>query len=199
MLDRVFIDIDTQVDFLYPAGTLYVPGAEKIIVPLARLYAAARERGVPVIASADAHREQDPEFAAWPPHCVAGTLGQGKVPETLLAGAVAIPNRAGPGPAGWEQAPQVIIEKQTLDVFDTATIQTALDARPASRYTVFGVVTEICVAHALRGLVDRFGGAKIELVSDAVAALDPQQGQQVFEWLVAAGGRLTTVSQIVAD
>ena len=30
-MTTVFFDIDTQIDFMYPAGALYVPGAERIV------------------------------------------------------------------------------------------------------------------------------------------------------------------------
>ena len=30
-MKTVFFDIDTQIDFVYPAGALYVPGAEHIL------------------------------------------------------------------------------------------------------------------------------------------------------------------------
>ena len=30
-MKSVFFDVDTQIDFLYPAGALYVPGAESIV------------------------------------------------------------------------------------------------------------------------------------------------------------------------
>ena len=33
----VFFDIDSQLDFLYPAGALYVPGAERIVPAISRL------------------------------------------------------------------------------------------------------------------------------------------------------------------
>ena len=35
-MKTVFFDIDTQLDFLYPAGALYVPGAERIVPAIAR-------------------------------------------------------------------------------------------------------------------------------------------------------------------
>ena len=43
-MKSVFFDIDTQIDFLYPAGALYVPGAERILPAIEHLnhYAAAR-------------------------------------------------------------------------------------------------------------------------------------------------------------
>jgi nicotinamidase/pyrazinamidase len=33
----VFFDVDTQLDFLYPAGALHVPGAESIVPQVAAL------------------------------------------------------------------------------------------------------------------------------------------------------------------
>ena len=74
----VFIDVDSQLDFLYPAGALYVPGAERIVPAIARLNRYAAANGIPVISTTDAHTENDPEFKTWPHHCVAGTTGQRK-------------------------------------------------------------------------------------------------------------------------
>ena len=85
-MKTVFFDIDTQSDFLYPAGALYVPKAERIVPAVARLNRFAAEHGIPVISTVDAHAENDAEFAQWPPHCVAGTLGQRKL-EAHAAGA----------------------------------------------------------------------------------------------------------------
>jgi len=193
----VFFDVDTQVDFMLPVGALYVPGAEKLIPNLARLTEFARARGIPIISSADAHAPQDEEFREWPPHCVQATLGQRKVAETLLAGAVEIPNAAGPLPAGWERAPQLIVEKQKLDVFHTSTIGQVLEGRPAGRFVVYGVVTEYCVRCAAGGLLRR--GAPVDIVTDAIRELDSAQGRKVLEELQAAGARLTTVDQILAS
>ncbi len=36
-MKTVFFDVDTQIDFLYPAGALYVPGAETIVDRIAAL------------------------------------------------------------------------------------------------------------------------------------------------------------------
>ena len=77
-MKTVFVDIDTQIDFLFPAGALYVPGAERILPAIAQLNHYAVEHSMPLISTADAHSENDPEFRTWPPHCVAGTAGQSK-------------------------------------------------------------------------------------------------------------------------
>src|SRR5271165_5835142 len=69
-MKTAFVDVDTQLDFLFPAGALYVPGAERIVPAVARLNRYAAECGIPVISTTDAHTETDPEFAVWPPHCI---------------------------------------------------------------------------------------------------------------------------------
>ncbi|MGB9609541.1 MAG: cysteine hydrolase family protein, partial [Bryobacteraceae bacterium] len=88
-MNTAFFDIDTQIDFVFPAGALYVPGAELVLPQVARLNRHAKERGIPLISTADAHAENDPEFAEWPPHCVAGTLGQRK-PDCTMAGQIVL-------------------------------------------------------------------------------------------------------------
>src|SRR5258708_527735 len=194
LIDSVLIDVDTQNDFLLPVGALYVPGAEKLIPTFERIYNFARAKQIPVIASVDAHSDRDPEFASWPPHCIAGTLGQAKIPGTLLAGALTIPNRAG---AAIPDAPQVIVEKQTIDVFETATMAAVVAARPAKRYVVFGVVTEICVWTTVQGL--RKGGHAVEVVTDAIASLDPSgKGRASLDAMASAGASFITTEEFVA-
>ena len=73
-MKTVFFDIDTQIDFVYPAGALYVPGAERIVPVIAEL----NRRAALVISTMDAHSEDDPEFQIYPHHCVVGTAGQQK-------------------------------------------------------------------------------------------------------------------------
>src|SRR4051795_11109241 len=88
-MKRILWDVDTQVDFMLPHGKLYVPGAEQTAPAMARLVAAAREAGLTHVASADDHELTDPELAGdpdfrstFPPHCLRGTRGARKVPET---------------------------------------------------------------------------------------------------------------------
>src|SRR5918911_1427502 len=86
---RILWDVDTQVDFVLPEGKLYVPGAEKTVPAMRRLVEAARAAGVVHVASADDHELTDPEISdepdfrnTYPPHCLRGTPGAEKVPET---------------------------------------------------------------------------------------------------------------------
>src|SRR4051812_2424484 len=109
MARTLFVDVDTQTDFMLPGGKLYVPAAEQIIPNLKRLMAFAREHNVPVLSSVDAHVPDDPEFQQFPPHCVKGTPGQEKIPETLFAHHSVVQNSAGAIPATDQQREQWII------------------------------------------------------------------------------------------
>ena len=53
----VFVDVDTQADFLLPGGRLYVPGAEKLLPTLARLRDFAEQHNIPVLTSTDSGGE----------------------------------------------------------------------------------------------------------------------------------------------
>jgi nicotinamidase/pyrazinamidase len=177
-MKTAFFDVDTQIDFLYPAGALYVPGAERIVPAVAALNRYAAAHAIPVVSSMDAHAENDAEFAAWPPHCVAGTAGQAKPAATLLE----------------KGAQQIFVEKQTVNVFETASIGDVLARLDADRYVVYGVVTEVCVLHAARGLLA--AGKRVEIVTDAIQGLTPENSAAALAELQSSGATLTTTSEI---
>jgi nicotinamidase/pyrazinamidase len=188
----VFFDVDTQIDFMFPAGALYVPGAEEILPAIVRLNRYAASRSIPLISDMDAHAENDPEFAVWPPHCVVGTTGQQKPAETLLERRVVVPSV--PGDYSIEGAQQIILEKQTLDCFSNPNLPGLVDHLNADRYVVYGVVTEYCVRCAAMGLLGT--GTRVELVTDAVKSLKEEDAARTLEEFTAGGGRLTTVDQV---
>src|SRR3989441_10871587 len=85
----IFWDVDTQYDFMKADGKLYVPDAEQLIPNLKKLTDYAHGHGIRVVASADDHVPEHEEISAnpdwkstFPPHCLRGTPGQRKIPET---------------------------------------------------------------------------------------------------------------------
>ena len=78
MARTVFFEVDTQFDFVFPAGALYVPGAERLLPVIARLNEFAATHGIMVLSTVDAHPENDGEFTEYAAHCVRGTTGQRK-------------------------------------------------------------------------------------------------------------------------
>ena len=171
-MKTVFFDIDTQIDFVYPAGALYVPGAEHILPLIGQL-----NRHAPVLISTmDAHTEDDPEFQIYPHHCVVGTTGQHKPAVTLL------------------DQRQWIVEKQQLDCFSSPQLAPLLADLNAKRYVVYGVVTEICVKLAAFGLLKT--GKRVEVVTDAIRSLNEEAGALTLAEFQAAGGILTTTAEV---
>ena len=80
----VFVDIDTQFDFMNPKGTLNVPDAEDIIDNIKKLFGYAKEHKIKILSSTDAHKIDDPEFKLFPPHCVKGTSGNQRLKPAYL-------------------------------------------------------------------------------------------------------------------
>jgi nicotinamidase/pyrazinamidase len=194
----VFWEVDAQADFMLPGGKLYVPGAEKLIPNIERLVAAAVESGSLLVSSGDAHPEGDPEFERFPPHCLRGTPVARIIAEGLAANFCTIANDVSrPLPAHVLSFPQVIFEKQTLDVFDNPHASALVDRLPAdAEYLVYGVVTEYCVKCAAKGLLARH--RKVAVVTDAIAALDSAAGRATLGELQSLGARLVSTEQAVA-
>jgi nicotinamidase/pyrazinamidase len=191
-----FMDIDTQRDFMLPGGGLYVPGAERIIPRLRRLFDFARRHGITIVSSADAHTPDDPEFRQFPPHCVQGTEGQKKIDETLLPRPVTIENRVVDRNVLEliRKYQQVILQKQALDVFTNPMTDRLIRALP-QRAVVFGVTTEYCVRHACAGL--RRLGVKTVLVTDAICALAPGSGESALAEMERAGVEFITAEMLL--
>jgi nicotinamidase/pyrazinamidase len=190
------LDVDTQRDFMLPGGALYVPGAERIIPKLRRLFDFARKNELFILSSTDAHVPNDPEFKDFPPHCVRGTEGQRKIDETLLPRPLTVENK--PADRNWIETvrkyQQIIVQKQSLDLFTNPAVGKLIRALPPHAF-VFGVTTEYCVKMAVLGL--RKSGVKTVVISDAIAALGPESGEKAVEEMRRAGADFITTDTLM--
>ena len=188
-------EVDTQADFMLPGGKLYVSGAEKRIPNMRRLVESAASSGIFVISSTDQHSPNDPEFARFPPHCVKGASGAEIVPELKLPRAVYIENAPGAKiPSNILNFQQIVLGKQTLDVFDNPATEKLLAQFPEScEFLVFGVVTEFCVRLAANGLLDR--NHSVAIVTDAIETIDCKEGDATLDELARRGARLITINE----
>ncbi len=195
----VILDVDTQIDFMLPEGKLYVPGAEKLIPNIARLMQFARENGLPVISSVDAHTPDDPEFQHFPPHCVQGSPGQAKIPETLLPQRIVVSNekRPLPEPPEFSRCQQWILEKQTFDIFANVNAAALFERIPAGQYIAFGVATEYCVKADVLSVVRL--GRPVWLVTDAIRPIDAAGGEAALREMQEAGVRFFTTQDVIAQ
>jgi nicotinamidase/pyrazinamidase len=165
----VFVDIDTQRDFLEPSGALFVQGSEEILPNLQRLTAFARSHGIPILATSCAHHPEDKELTIFPPHCMAGSPGQRRVEATECGETVVldIQDRL----AG-ELPTHLTVLKRELDLFSRPDADELIARYDQKRplFVVYGVATDYCVKAAVAGLLRR--NCKVAVVVDAVRAID---------------------------
>lgn len=196
MLSRtvVFWEVDAQADFMLPGGKLYVPGAEKLLPNIRRLTDAARQGRVFLVSHGCYHTKDDPEFAIFPPHCVQGTPGANLVPEALTEKVVTVPNQAVSLPPDLSRYQQILLEKQTLNIFESRHADELVERLgPNVEFVVFGVVTEFCVRFAAKGLLER--GRRVSVVRDAIETLNSEDGKRAVTELQALGAKFITTDQ----
>jgi nicotinamidase/pyrazinamidase len=193
--DHILWEVDVQADFILPGGKLYVPGAEKLLPNIRRLTDAARAGKVFLVSHGCFHTPDDPEFEIFPPHCIKGTAGAELVPEALTDKVARVSNDPEAQiPRDLSQYQQILLEKQTLDVFNSLhadKLVQRLGTQP--EFIVFGVVTEYCVCFAARGLIER--GRRIAVVRDAIETLKLEDGEKAVAEFERLGARLITTDQ----
>jgi nicotinamidase/pyrazinamidase len=171
----VLWDVDTQVDFVHPDGKLAVPGAMEAVPAMARLVSAARAAGIPHVASADDHEltdaeiSEEPDFSStYPPHCLRGTRGATRIPETEQVDPVPLALTDVPGK--WLRGREFLLHKKSFDVFTNPNTDHLLALLDPDEVVLFGVATDVCNDAAIRGLLAR--GRKVAFVEDASRGLD---------------------------
>jgi nicotinamidase/pyrazinamidase len=197
--DFILWEVDMQRDFVLPGGKLYVPGAEKLLPNIRRLTDVARQGRAFLVSHGDFHAPNDPEFKVFPPHCVKGTPGAELVPEALTEKVFRIPNDPDAKlPQDLAKYQQILLEKQTLDIFQSCHADELLQKLgDQAEFVVFGVVTEYCVKFAAQGLLQR--GRRVAIVRDAIETLKKEDGANALVELQSTGARLTTTEQALRD
>jgi nicotinamidase/pyrazinamidase len=200
MISRKHIlwEVDPQADFMLPGGKLYVPGAEKLLPNIRRLTEAARHERVFLVSHGCFHVPDDPEFKTFPPHCVKGTPGAEFVPEALTSRIACVPNEAcAKIPDDLFAYQQILLEKQTLDIFESRHAEALLQRLGEPEFFVFGVVTEYCVNFATKGLLRR--GRRVSIVEDAIETLDATAGARAMTELCQLGARIISTDSALAS
>jgi nicotinamidase-related amidase len=210
MTRLIFWDVDTLYDFMKSDGKLYVPGSEDIIPAVKTLTDFAHANRIPIVASADNHELSDPEIsdapdwhATFPPHCMRGTPGQLKIAETELRNPLVIePELQDPGTLVREvlgHRGDFLLNKRAVDVFTNANVPTLLRALEPEAVVLYGVATDFCDRYAVEGLMRELPRADLYLVTDAVRAINAEEGERLIAGWGDRGIRMITVSQIVQE
>ena len=185
----VFLDIDTQIDFMLPEGTLYLEDSRNIFRNLHRLLEYALLNRILILQTADTHTEDDPEFRAYgfPAHCVAGTPGWRRIPETHLVPDLVIPNVEGAWHPPLAQERVILIEKPSFSIATNCNAVRLVETLRPCHFVTFGVATEGCVRRSILSLHSL--GFEVSVVIDAVAAGQSKRGEQALEEFAALGVR----------
>lgn len=206
----IFWDVDTQYDFMRQGGKLYVPEAEAIIPNLERLTGYAHRRKIRIIASADdhvpGHRElsDQPDFReTFPLHCMRGTPGQAKIPETALQDPLVIEPEPADRAALEKQVVahqgDILFHKHWFDVFTNPNVETALGVLKPRTVVVYGVALDVCNKYAIEGLVERHPEIRLFAVSDAMKPIDKGAAEHLLKQWGEQGVRIVETTDIVDE
>jgi nicotinamidase/pyrazinamidase len=179
---------------------LYVPHAEETVPAMKRLVDAARAAGLVHVASADDHELTDEEISespdfqtTYPPHCLRGTKGARKIPETEQDDPVPITFEA--IPEHYLDGREFLLLKKNFDVFTNPNTERLLDRLDPNEIVVFGVASDVCDDAAIRGFLDR--GRKVRFVEDAARGLDENRVEACTAVWRERGVEFTTSHEVI--
>ena len=204
----IFWDVDTQYDFMHADGKLYVPDAERLIPNLKRLTDYAHAQGIRIVASADDHSPGDRELSeapnwkdTFPPHCMRGTPGQRKIPETALSHPMVIePEMRDPvelGQALRAHAGDLLFHKHWFDVFTNANVVPALTVLQPDDVVLYGVALDVCDRYAIEGLLAHRLHTRLFAVTDAMKAIDAGAAEHLLKEWGEEGVRLVKTDEVI--
>jgi nicotinamidase/pyrazinamidase len=210
MTKLIFWDVDTLYDFMRSDGKLYVPGSEEIIPTLEEITNFAHGHRIPIVASADNHELADPEISdspdwkvTFPPHCMRGTPGQLKIAETALRDPLVIePELEDPRALTRRvlaHRGDILLHKRALDVFTNPNVPVLLKALEPEAVVIYGVATDFCDKYTVEGLMQHVPQARLYLITDAVRAIYPDEGERLIASWRDRGVRMITAEQIIAE
>lgn len=177
----LFWNVDTQIDFVYPRGKLYVQDAENLRPQWKELTELAKENSIRVVNTADYHYpnsaelDSSPDFVnTFPEHCMAGTRGADYIRETDPEDSIIFDwdkeYLITPEFFNREEHRNFIIRKDAFDVFDgNPMTDTILKQLNPDTVVVYGVTTNVCVDAAVKGLAKKVN--KVYVIKDAIKEL----------------------------
>jgi nicotinamidase/pyrazinamidase len=178
---------DVQNDFV--TGSLAVPGAAAIVLPLNRAIDAFHARALPVIAIRDWHPPGHCSFSAtggpWPEHCVQGSEGAQFV-AGLRFGPVALLVSKGTDP-----------DAEAYSGFKGTALAGELRARGVRRLFIGGLATDYCVLNTVQDAIGE--GFDVVVMVDGIAAVDvhPGDGAKALDTMRCVGARLARTDDVV--
>jgi len=153
MPGRVLIVVDTQEGFTRQ-GNLASETCTAAVPRIAELVEKELADGTPIVFTKDSHREGDPEFEMFPPHCLVGTT-EHELAEELRE---------------FEPDAAAVIQKTRYSAFHRTELDQLLRELAPEEVHVAGLCTDICVLHTTADLRNR--DYRVVVHRDAVETFD---------------------------
>ncbi|NHN41641.1 cysteine hydrolase [Halorubellus sp. JP-L1] len=165
--------VDMQNGFCHPDGSLYAPGSEAAVEPVAELVDRARDAGVRVVFTRDVHPPEQfddahyyDEFEQWGEHVLEDSWDAELVDELDVT------------------ENDHVVQKHTYDAFHQTELDGWLSARGVDDLLFCGTLANVCVLHTAgsAGLRDY----RPVLVEDAIGAIEDDHREYALEhadWL----------------
>ncbi len=167
--------VDVQNDFADPAGSLFVKGAEEVVVAVNREVEQAAAAGALVVYTQDWHPESTAHFekdgGIWPVHCVGGTWGSELHPALRVEEDGEVVRKGTGGEDGYSAFS--VRDPESGHVWATG-LDGILGRRGVQRVVIVGLATDYCVKETALDAASR--GLPATVVRDAVAAVDLEPG-----------------------
>ena len=197
-LPCVFVDVNTQRDFLSPDGACPVANREAVICALRRAVAWAKRNHAPVVSAVDCHRREEVGARRLPQHCLDGTHGQEKIAFTVFGSFVKVEgdNTLSVPIDLFRRYQQVIFRKRTTDFFLNPKADRFLTQLPAAEYVIAGLGIEGSIKALALGLLARH--KPVTVVIEACGFFDRSEAELTARLLEAKGVRLINVDELMA-
>lgn len=196
--DKVLLDIEVQRDLFSPEGACANGHSAEAARNVRKLFHWARRQSLPVLSTVLRLRRDHRGPLAPVPHCVEGTVGEQRLPGTVLPRCVDL------GIRGTTDLPrdlfdryqQVVIEKRFTDIFSHPRAERLLTELEADTFVVCGAGSAHGVVEAVVGLRNR--RFKVILAADAILDLGDPGAEMAWLRMLAKGAVPLSTSEIIA-
>jgi len=149
---KALLVVDMVNDFVSSNGALTVPGAMALLPNIELAIKKIVEKEGKIIFCNDQHELNDPEFDAYPSHCIKGTWGSAILDSFMT------------------DLHSTIVGKTTFSAFSNGVLDDLLKSMNVHTIFVCGVVTEICIKRTVWSARDI--GYETFVLTDCIKGLD---------------------------
>jgi nicotinamidase/pyrazinamidase len=168
MAGRALIVVDTQEGFTRK-GNLASDTCTAAVPNILKIVEEEQAAGTPVIFTKDSHREGDPEFQMFPPHCIVGSEEHELVEELR----------------SFEPEAVAVVQKTRYSAFHGTKLDEILRDVDPDEVHLAGLCTDICVLHTAADLRNR--DYPVIVHRDAVETFNTpgHQNEDVNRWALS--------------